>query len=257
MSQPAGDGAGQALVIFDNEYAHRHSMARRGNSGVTACVTASSPVAGYNGPMNRRRLLRTAVFPVLLVVAALSIAACGGSKKPPAPSSGGSPSSNGSRSSGVNSAYRFSACMRSHGVTNFQDPKVSTNGNQVKVVIRVDPSISGSPSFKSAQKACGHLLPGGGPTNIGSSPAQMHARAQALLAFAGCMRQHGFSKFPDPTSQGQLTPEMLSKAGIDLQQPAIKPAAYTCLPLTHGLLTKADVNHAVSSNGGSQSSSGG
>ena len=208
--------------------------------------------------MNRRRLLRTAVFPVLLVVAALLIAACGGSKKPPAANSGGSPSSNGSHGSGVNSAYRFSACMRNHGVTNFQDPKVSTSGNQVKVAIHVDPAITGSPSFKSAQKACGHLLPGGGPTGVGSSPAQMHARSEALLAFAKCMRKHGFPTFPDPTSQGQLSPEMVSKAGIDLQQPAVKPAAYACLPLTHGLLTKADVNQAVANpNGGSQSSSGG
>jgi hypothetical protein len=202
--------------------------------------------------MNRRRLLHTAVFPVLLAAAALLIAACGGSKKPP------TTSAVGSHSSGTNAAYRFSACMRTHGVTNFQDPKVSTNGNQVKVAIHVDPAITGSPSFKSAQKACGHLLPGGGPTGVGPTPAQMHARADAMLAFARCMRQHGFSKFPDPTSQGRLTPEMLTKAGIDLQQPAIKPAAYACLPLTHGLLTKADVNQAVANpNGGSQSSSGG
>jgi hypothetical protein len=208
--------------------------------------------------MNRHRLPRTAVFPVLLVVAALLIVACGGSKKPPATSSGGSPSSNGSHSSGTNAAYRYSACMRTHGVTNFQDPKVTTNGNQVKVAIHVDPSITGSPSFKSAQTACGHLLPGGGPTGGGPSPAQMRTRSEALLAFAKCMRQRGFPTFPDPTSQGQLSPEMLTKAGIDLQQPAIKPAAYACLPLTHGLLTKADVNHAVANpNGGSQSSSGG
>jgi hypothetical protein len=205
--------------------------------------------------MNRHRLTHTAVFPVLLVAAALLIAACGGSKKPPAASSGQSPSSHGSPGA---AAYRFSTCMRTHGVTNFQDPKVSVNGNQVKVAIHVDPSITGSPSFKSAQKACGHLLPGGGPTNVGASPAQMRDRSAELLAFAKCMRQRGFPTFPDPTSQGQLTPAMLTKAGIDLQQPAIKPAAYACLPLTHGLLTRADVNQAIANpNGGSQSSSGG
>ena len=183
------------------------------------------------------------------------LAACGGSKKPPAANSGGSASSNGSPGA---AAYHYSACMRTHGVTNFQDPTVITNGNQVKVAIHIDPSISGSPSFKSAQKACGHLLPGGGPSGVGPTTAQMRIRSEALLAFAKCMRQHGFPAFPDPTSQGQLSPEMLTKAGIDLQQPAIKPAAYACLPLTHGLLTKADVNRAVANpNGGSQSSSGG
>jgi len=252
MSQPAGDGAGQALVVFDNEYAHRHSMARRGNSGVTACVTGPSPSPSYNDDMNRNRLPRIASIVLFIALMAALLAACGGSKKPPAPSS------NGSHNSGTNAAYRYSACMRTHGVSNFQDPQVSTNGNQVKVAIHVDPAITGSPSFKSAQTACGHLLPGGGPTGAGSSQAQMHVRAAAMLAFAKCMRQHGFSKFPDPTSQGQLTLAMLSKAGIDLQQPAVKPAAYACLPLTHGILTKAAVNQAVANpNGGSQSSSAG
>jgi hypothetical protein len=230
-------------------------MPCRGHSGVTACVTGRSPAGRYNGCMNKHRLSRSTVVPVLLVAAALLIAACGGSKKPPSANSGGSPSSHGSPGA---AAYHYSACMRTHGVSNFQDPTVSTNGNQVKVAIHIDPAITSSPSFKSAQKTCGHLLPGGGPTGVGPSPAQMHARSEALLAFAKCMRQHGFPTFPDPTSQGQLSPEMLTKAGIDLQQPAIKPAAYACLPLTHGLLTKADVNRAVANpNGGSQSSSGG
>jgi hypothetical protein len=230
-------------------------MARLGNSEVSACDTGTSPPHSYNDNMNRDRLPR--IFSIVLFTALMAalLAACGGSKKPPTANSGGSPSSHGSPGA---AAYRYSACMRTHGVTNFQDPQVSTNGNQVKVAIHVDPAITGSPSFKSAQTTCGHLLPGGGPTGVGPSPAQMHARSQALLAFAKCMRQRGFPTFPDPTSQGQLSPEMLTKAGIDLQQPAIKPAAYACLPLTHGLLTRADVNQAVANpNGGTQSSSGG
>jgi hypothetical protein len=196
-----------------------------------------------------RRIASIVLFGALM---ATMIAACGGSKKPPPTASSGRPQHPGA------AAYRFAACMRTHGVSNFQDPQVSINGNQVRVAIHVDPAITGSPSFKSAQKACGHFLPGGGPTDVGSSPAQMRARDEAMLAFAKCMRQRGFSKFPDPTSQGQLTLAMISNAGIDLQQPAVKPAAYACLPLTHGILTKANVNQAVANpNGGSQSSSGG
>ena len=222
---------------------------------MTVCVTGPSPLTGYNEHMTKRRLPRFASIVLLAALMAALLAACGGSKKPPSANSGGSPSSHGSPGA---AAYHYSACMRTHGVTNFQDPKVSTNGNQVKVAIHIDPAITSSPSFKSAQKTCGHLLPGGGPTGVGPSPVQMHARSEALLAFAKCMRQHGFPTFPDPTSQGQLSPEMLTKAGIDLQQPAIKPAAYACLPLTHGILTKADVNRAVANpNGGSQSSSAG
>ena len=72
------------------------------------------------------------------------------------------------------------------------------------------------------------------------------------------MREHGFPKFPDPNSQGRLTPAMLSAAGIDLQQPAIKPAADACVSVTHGFVTKADINQAIANpGGGSQSAQGG
>lgn len=144
--------------------------------------------------------------------------------------------------------------MRTHGVANFQDPHAHTNGNQVQVTVYVDPAITVSPNYKSAQTACAHLMPGvlNGPT-----PAQQHAREGAILAFAKCMRQHGFPRFPDPTSQGQLTPT-IAEAGIYLQQPAVKPAAYSCLPLTHGIITRADVKHAIATpSGGTQSSSSG
>jgi hypothetical protein len=199
-----------------------------------------------------RPLIKALAVAALAAALAVIVAACGGSKNPPASTvSGNSPQDKGARA-----AYRFSACMRSHGVSNFQDPHVHVNGNQVQVAIRVDPAITGSPNFKSAQHACSHLLPNGGSA---PTPAQQHAREVAILAFAKCMREHGFPKFPDPTSQGQLTPAMLSSAGIDLQQPAIKPAAYACIPVTHGLLNRADVNQAIAhANGsGSQSGSGG
>ena len=200
--------------------------------------------------MNTTRLSR--LLPPLAAtgVTAVLVAACGGGAKQPA----NTVSSHPPQDNGAQDAYRFSACMRTHGVTNFQDPRVHTNGNQVEVTIHVDPAITGSPNFKSAQHACSHLLPNGGN---GPTPAQQRARAQAILAFAGCMRRHGFPKFPDPTSQGQLTPAMLSRAGINLHQPAIRPAAYACLPMTHGLITKADVNRAIATPGGSGSQSGG
>jgi hypothetical protein len=222
-----------------------------GHSGVTIAVTPPIPPGEYNGSMNSRpHLLPSAVTACLAVTAALLVAACGASKKPPAPSVSG----HGGKSSGVNAAYRYSACMRAHGVTNFKDPQVSQNGNQVKVAIQVNPQITGSPAFKSAQTACAHILPIGAN---GPGQEQTHAREQAMLAFARCMRRRGFPKFPDPTAQGQLTLAMITKAGIDLQQPAVKPAAYACIPLTHGILTRAAVNQAVANaNGGSQSSGG-
>jgi hypothetical protein len=87
--------------------------------------------------------------------------------------------------------------------------------------------------------ACHHLLPDGGSPS--RSAAQTQAQSAALLAFARCLRSHGFPGFPDPASSGQLTREMLANAGIDLHQPAFLQAADGCVSVTHGLLTKARV----------------
>jgi hypothetical protein len=215
-------------------------------------VTGSAPVAAYNGPMNIRRLSCFTQALAMAGLVAVLVAACGGAKKPPASTVSGHSTSN---NSGIRAAYRYSACMRTHGVTAFQDPHVSTSGNSVKVAVHVDPAITGSPAFKSAQRACAHILPN---VSNGPTPAQIRAHTDAILAFAKCMREHGFPKFPDPNSQGQLSPSALSQAGINLQQPAIKPAAYACVPLTHGIITKANINQAIANpNGGSQRASGG
>jgi hypothetical protein len=204
--------------------------------------------------MNSHRCLSRAITPAALsVAAALLVSACGGAKKPPASHVSGHSSAT---NSAIRSAYQYSACMRKNGVSNFGDPHVSQNGNSLQIAVHVDPAITEAPAFKSAQRACAHILPnaGNGPT-----PAQIRAHTDAILAFARCMRQRGFPRFPDPNSQGQLTPAMLSASGIDLQQPAIKPAAYACLPLTHGIINRADVNQAIANpNGsGSQHSSAG
>lgn len=240
---------GQAFVILDDEHSHRYSMSPDGHSWVTIGVTGPAPVAAYNGAMNIRRLTRFFSAAALAGLAAVLITACGGSKAPGSVSGGKS-----SSDSGVRAAYRYSACMRRHGVTNFEDPHVSTSGNSVKVAVHIDPAISGSPAFKSAFRACAHVLPN---ASNGPTPAQIRARAQAILAFAKCMRRHGFPKFPDPDSQGHLSPAALSAAGINLHQPAIKPAAYACVGLTHGIITKADINQAIANPNGSGAQSGG
>ena len=66
-----------------------------------------------------------------------------------------------------------------------------------------------------------------------------------MLAFARCIRSHGFPSFPDPTSSGELTHEMLANAGINLHQPAVLQAADACVGVTHGVITKAVVARFV------------
>jgi hypothetical protein len=180
------------------------------------------------------RYLRTPIHPVLLALAACSllVAACG--------SSNGSPGSGGpsARAQTLGAAVRFADCMRSNGVPDFPDP--TTSPRDFKQAL--NPNTARSPVFLSAAMTCQHLLPTVNQPN--RSPAQTQARTAGLLAFARCIRSHGFPSFPDPSS-GQITHEMLAQAGIDLHQPAVVPTADACVGVTHGIITKATVARFV------------
>ncbi|HEY6275580.1 MAG TPA: hypothetical protein VIX86_04540 [Streptosporangiaceae bacterium] len=69
-------------------------------------------------------------------------------------------------------ALRFSRCMRAHGVPNFPDPSVQSNGGGVTVTIRMKAGAGGidphSPQFKAAQQACSSILPKPGSHHSGS-----------------------------------------------------------------------------------------
>ncbi len=138
-------------------------------------------------------------------------------------------------------AVNFADCMRSDGVPDFPDP--TTSPREFKFSLSPSSGNAQSPAFRSASTACEHLLPGGGP------PAQSAAHSQpqvaAMLALARCVRSHGFPSFPDPTSSGQLTHEMVANAGINLHQPAVLEAGDACVGVTHGFITKADVARFV------------
>jgi hypothetical protein len=125
--------------------------------------------------------------------------------------------------------------MRSHGVP---IPNPTTAPRAFKNAFSTPTS-----AFRSTYSACGQLLPAGHAPNQRTAGGQ--AQTVALLAFARCLRSHGFPSFPDPTSGGQLTHEMLGRAGIDLHQPAVVRAADTCTSVTHGAITKAAVTHFV------------
>jgi hypothetical protein len=155
---------------------------------------------------------------------ALALAACGGSSAKP----------NGD---GVRAAagIKFSDCMRTHGVPNFPDPGpdggISLSGGS-----GLNPS---SPAFQAAQKSCGAQLPGGGPGPSGGS----ETRKLAMLHLAQCMRNHGFTSFPDPTTSPPSSPLGGPKGGgiafggpggfiaipqSMVQSPGFQQAARTC-----------------------------
>jgi hypothetical protein len=169
------------------------------------------------------------------IVAATIIAACASNS--PSSSSSGDPPTQAQIQQGQPDAVRFARCIRSHGVPNFPDP---TSPQAFKLYIA---SSEGSPAFQSAETACQHLLPGGGPPSQNAPHTQ--AQIAAALAFARCLRSHGFPNFPDPTSSGQLTHQMLADAGVNIQLPAVQQAADACVGVTHGVVTKADVARFV------------
>ena len=182
------------------------------------------------------RCRRPAVLSSVVVVAAVSLlaAGCGGGSSTTAATTAAATTRN--------EALAFSHCMHSHGVPNFPDPNSSGQISKAQVI----PLVS-SPQFQPAQRACVRL----NPYNNGSeaqTPLERRQRTQAGLAFARCMRRRGFPDFPDPTAQGQLSPQMVTAAAIDLHQPAVLNAGLACTSVTHGLLTPAAIRRAV--NGG-------
>jgi hypothetical protein len=180
---------------------------------------------------------------------ALTVAGCGSSSSPgvaqvsagkgassegasaaSSESGGSSPESKGQAIGQALIAY--GKCMRSHGVPSFPDPNPG-GGMHVRA------GVESSPAFEAAQAKCQTLVPGGDPPGSGSPPSAQ--TMTHVLEVSQCMRKHGVSEFPDPTTSGP------SKSGgsangvaIDhegatfalsaaiMQSPAFKQAAATC-----------------------------
>jgi hypothetical protein len=142
-------------------------------------------------------------------------------------------------------AFAYSRCMRSHGAADFPDPRVQTTpgGGSVHIAMAVPSSIGNSPAFKTAEKACQGILPapGNNTSSNGDGPSK-----QALLAFARCLRGHGVSGFPDPNAQGQLPPQTITAAGVDVRTPQFLAAGKACVGVTHGEITDAEVEQLSS-----------
>jgi hypothetical protein len=173
---------------------------------------------------------------------ALMAAGCGGSGK--SPTNGSTLSQNP-----VQAAFKYSACMRNHGVTNFPDPQVFNHNGEHGVRIQaVGPKSS--PQFDAANKACQGILPAPSGNGPQETAQQKHTRLADALSFARCMRSHGVTSFPDPTAQGDLSIEMIQAQGIDVHSPAVLRVVQACLPASHGALTPAKVKAALDNAGG-------
>jgi hypothetical protein len=155
------------------------------------------------------------------LVCALAVCACGSSSKP------------GQSTPGRSQFLAFSQCMRTHGVSNFPDPSPG-GGIHIAIGSGLNPF---SPAFKAAQSACGKLLPGGGPGAQGPPSAQA---TKQMLTISKCMRAHGVTGFPDPTtsppSGASGYSQVIGRGGlflavpdtINADSPVFKQAAAAC-----------------------------
>lgn len=187
--------------------------------------------------LTRHRLTRLAPIAVLAALAA----GCGSNR----PSSTTGQSAQSGSQNPAEAAYTYARCMRSHGVPNFPDPHVtiSNGGHSAAVGFAVNPSETGSPKFKSADKACSGILPG--PPSPAQQQAQQQAHKRDLLAFARCARTHGLGDFPDPNAAGQITPQILTAAGVEIHAQSFLDAAKACVGVSGGAVTMPQIEAAV------------
>ena len=126
--------------------------------------------------------------------------------------------------------------MRAHGVVGLANPAPSD------LKAELAPATPHSPAFQAAFPGCSHLLPFGAPHE---TEAQTRAQKPHSWHSPAASGARAFPSFPDPSTNGQITHEMVANAGIKLDQPAVLQAGDACVGVTHGFITKAIVARFV------------
>jgi hypothetical protein len=175
-------------------------------------------VAAIRPPAKETTMRRTLAAVTLLL--AVGTAGCGSHDDPtvatagsgtPKASAGGSTAANGQ-----DTKLKYSQCMRDHGMTWFPDPGPD-GGLGVKV-----PDGTDQNKLEKAQEACKAYAPG-----ANRSGKLSDEDLNKLRQMSQCVRDHGFSKYPDPDSNGGISvnDKTLGVAGDD---PAFLKALQEC-----------------------------
>jgi hypothetical protein len=127
---------------------------------------------------------------------ALITAACSGGGHPAAAGHHASPAA----TSPAQLAVAYAQCMRKHGVTDFPDPTVNSNGGNNSISSSFNPKGVNPATLQSAQSACRRLS----PQNFGPPGADTPQNIKREVTWAACIRKHGVPGFPDPSSNGQF-----------------------------------------------------
>ena len=177
---------------------------------------------GWGGRLHRAGQVATGVLAVALFAGACSggSGASGAAGVASAGSKGAKSSNARSDSSRDGDPLAYSRCMRAHGVTNFPDPDPN-GGISISHGNGLDPD---SPQFKSADAACKAQMPH-------MPQAQQSKMKAAALKYAQCMRAHGLTSFPDPSSDGGIQLQVTPGSELDPNSPLYVTADKACQKL--------------------------
>ena len=204
---------------------------------------------------NRMRSHRSARAPrarlmtVTALVGAVLVAGCGGASRTstmflvggattPAVTAASASASASAAPDAAGTQLAYAKCMRAHGVSNFPDPSPGGHG------FVVGPGLDlSAPAFKAAQAKCQAFMPVlGGPLSGPGGPRFSEQSLVRVRKVAVCMRAHGISQFPDPST---TRPRISALSGareitdvdgaylvfpspLDMESPAYDRAAAAC-----------------------------
>jgi hypothetical protein len=161
------------------------------------------------------RPLRAGVLAAALAGTALLGVACGGKTPTPVAQQ---------TASRYQQAVTYAKCMRSHGDPAWPDP--DSNGYFGNNNGSLDRS---SAAYQTAENACKKLEPNGAP-----AAAQVQQGLTRLLKYSQCMRAHGISKYPDPTTDAGGGVGISFQGDIGQHTPQFTAAQQACRSLQPG-----------------------
>lgn len=190
-------------------------------------------------PRNGHDRLMTCATVVTTVLATVLLAGCGGSS-----GNGGASGASGlagySHAELMAAAVKYSVCMRSHGLSDYPDPTLGSNGLPNWDLAGRGLSVQDpqSPQFQAAQPFCKHDI-----QIAPDTPAATVAANAKALKYAVCMRSHGEPDFPDPNGQGLI--QITSATGIlATNAPQYGKAQQACQSLDSGFGQSSSTAHA-------------
>jgi hypothetical protein len=186
------------------------------------------------------RIRNSVVIVVAVAGFSLLASACGSAGSPGVASVPTNPGATGTSTTNpvTGSFVNAGRCLRQHGLTNFPDPSIATSGpaeGQPILSKQILHNFSNSLVLR-ALTDCNTVLQKAGINTPETAPPSSPQQIRYMLAFARCVRDHGFPNFPDPNTQGQFD---LTGTGINSHAltPAQLVAAKACLPVAHGAVS--------------------